>query len=257
MQILSTPDKIRWITSTAAPREDAFYPSLVKRLQNSDDEFLSKFKIKHFPVDEPIFLDTIFPLYEKEIVNRENYIFQRDELKQKYLARMKDGRNYSFYGFYSGNTLIGGFLYSIPENIISVGMRFFDRSVNKDSKSQVTLDFWAEWMFYDFIKNQGHKAYSLGIDHYPNIDRAGLPLYKLKVGSLPFKSQISKELAIDRETLVCTNHIIYFDDEQKNGQFKKIHCLYKQFDQGGILEELEKVSAWAGLIFIKDQITEQ
>jgi len=255
MQFL-IPNSVRWITSTLLPKNEAFYPSLSKRLINSDEHFTQNFETRHSNVDEKVFLEQIFPLYEKEIVERQNYIFEHDELKNKYLERIREGRKYFLYGFYEKNTehLVGGFLYSIPNEIISVAMRFFDRSINKDTKTQATLDYWGEWSFYDFVKNEGHASYSLGVDHYPNIDRAGLPLYKLKVGSLPCKHIKSESITIYSGLEKIADHMIFFTCEDNKGHYKKLNCLYKSYVQGGVLEELEKVTQWAGLEFYKEEI---
>ena len=255
MQFL-IPNSVRWITSTLLPKNEAFYPSLSRRIEHSDQHFIDNFYIQLSEVDEKVFLEKIFPLYEKEIVIRENYIFEPAELKNKYLGRIRDGRKYFLYGFYQKDTenLVGGFLYSIPHEIISVAMRFFDRSINKNTKTQATLDFWGEWKFYDFVKNEGHNAYSLGIDHYPNIDRAGLPLYKLKVGSLPCVNIKSESITIHPDLKKITDHLIFFTDEDKSGHYRKLNCLYKNYIQGGVLDELEKVTMWAGLEFYKEEI---
>jgi len=253
MHSLLISEKLRWITSTERNRSEAFYPSLARRLIHSDQNFQDLFTSDHMQINEDIFLKDILPLYEKEIASRENYIFEKDLLKEKYLTRMREGRKYFLFGFYdkSDSNLIGGYFYSIPTDTISLAMRFFDRSVNKDTKSQVTIDFWAEWIFYDFVKSQGHKKYSLGVDHYPNIDRAGLPLYKLKVGSLPYETS-SEQINIDVKSLSYQKQLVFFSNPNSNGQMSTMNCISRTQQPGGIVDELEKVTDWAGILFNKE-----
>lgn len=256
MSNLTILEKLRWITSTERDRTEAFYPSLVKRLTHSDEDFQKMFATDHKEINEDGFLNEVFPLYDQQIASRENYIFTKSQLKEKYLARMQDGRKYFLFGFYekSSSKLIGGYFYSMPTDTISMAMRFFDRDTNKNTKTQVTIDFWAEWVFYDFIKNQGHLKYSHGLDHYPNIDRAGLPLFKLKVGALPYKTETSEEISYDPLSADFQKQIVYFSDVKSNDQMAIMNCVYKIEQPGGVMEELEKVTEWAGLAFKKEKI---
>lgn len=256
MRTQSVIEKLRWITSVEHDRSEAFYPSLVRRLEHTDQEFCDQFSTDHKEITVNDFLNEILPLYDQEIASRENYIFTKDQLRQKYLKRMTDGRRYFLLGFYDSNSkrLVGGYLYSIQNDLISLAIRVFDRDVNKNTKHQVTIDFWAEWVFYDFVKSQGHKRYSLGVDHYPNIDRAGLPLYKLKVGSLPFRTETSEEVPLDLETIQFDKQLVFFSGENPSGQMTKMNCMYKFEQPGGVIDELEKITEWAGIVFDKTKI---
>lgn len=247
-------EKLRWISSTKKDRKDAFYPSLVKRLIHTDSEFQQQFSTGHKEITEDIFIQEVLPLYDQEIASRENYIFTKDRLREKYLGRMRDGRKYYLFGFYDKNSskLIGGYFYSMQDEMISLAMRVFDRDVNKNTKHQVTVDFWAEWVFYDFVKSEGHEAYSLGVDHYPNIDRAGLPLYKLKVGSLPYKTPSSETMNYNPTSFEKT--LVYFSHELPNGQMTEMNCIYKIDQPGGVVDELAKITEWAGLAFNKTKL---
>lgn len=253
MKTFSIHKKVVWYVATTSSWEATFYPSLVKKIRKSDEFFNSIFEWKILPLSKVVIEDVFFPLYEKEIENRSNYMYERDQQKKNMYEKLAGTIKYFLFGFYlkDSGKFAGGLLYSEKSaNKISVSLRTFDRTLRLQYSSVTSLDYWAEKIFFEEMKEKNTAIISHGTDNYPNIGRVGLPLFKLKVGG---KAKISTkehetEQLLEVDLLKSEKPVMFFDTPDKENFFTKAHLFYKEDNIDiSVLGELIKVLEWANI----------
>lgn len=243
--------KVNWIVPVATSWDMTFYPSLVKKIRKSDEYFMANFEWKILPLNEEIIENIFFPLYKKEIENRENYVYETDEQRKRLHEKLQEALPYFLFGFYLKSTgeFAGGILYTEKEDHkFSVFLRTFDRALRAEYSSVTSLDYWAEKVFFEEIRAKGAKTISHGTDNYPNTGRIGLPLFKLKVGGKPKVSQKEHDIIelSDAELSQSGKPTIFFTDENEESFFTVSHLFYTETAiDVSVLGELVKVLEWA------------
>lgn len=242
--------KINWEIIVKADWKEAFYPSLVKKLEKSEEYFERNIDFKLLPLNRIEEASNFFNLYDREIVSRKNYAYGANEQKLAYEKRLNLRQYYqAIITNKNGGGYVGGMIFSIFDHKLSFGLRSFDKNLRKELQKETTVDYWAEKKIHELAKSKNLNIISHGTETYPNKGRTGLVLFKLKIGGKPKLSRKEYEILnlsegdvqnFDSPTFFWTN-----PDEKE--YFKKAHIFYKnEAIKEDVLSELTKVTAWAG-----------
>jgi hypothetical protein len=242
--------KVNWKTDLTKTWQEVYYPSLVPNIIKSDSYFYQHFEIKIINVTEEVLHSLIFPVYTTEIVQRENYIFDGSEQKQKILYNLYSDIPYQLLAVFKrdDNEFVGGCLFSIREEFISVAIRAFKRDITKRYKSKTTLDYWVDTKLYDHCKNI-RTVLSHGSDSYPIVQRLGLPLFKLKVGAKPAVSYNQEYQLFTPEELHSNLPLMYFSNPKK-GIYQEANIICND-NNDSVINSLVPVLEWAKIKLVK------
>lgn len=245
--------KLKWVEYLNRDFSNSFYPSLVKKIEKSDDFFKENFSVKTVAIesfDMPE-VNEFFELYNSQIASRSNYLYKKDEQKNILKGNLDEGILYFLFGlYYNYGKFAGGLIFSKRGTKFSSALRVFDNEARQNFKSQTTLDFWCEKNFFEYAKSEKIEYITHGTDNYPNVGRIGLPLFKLKLGAKPklsSKEHEIKELS-DEELLKPGPSILFFENIDDNNFFTTCQLFYDEATvDKSVLGELEKVLEWTGI----------
>lgn len=250
----SVHTKVNWEQKVSSRWEDFFYPSLVKKLRKSDEYFNENFTFSISPVKSINDVETFLALYDKEIASRGNYVFKKNQQKETLNNKISEGKKYLLASIHKKNSgkFSGGILFHILDNKLFFYLRVFDKEIRSSFRSVTTIDFWAEKKMFEYASSQNLKFISHGTDSYPNKGRAGLVLFKLKLGGKPKVSKKEHEiLNLTEDDIKAFNTPTFFwDNPDENNFFKNAHLFMKEKEvDESVLAELVKVLQWTGIEF--------
>ena len=247
--------KITWRVDLTRDIQQLFYPSLVKKINKSNDFFNQNFFVSMHDVDEKLFIEQFFPLYEKEIVQRPDYHLDKDVVKDHILTNIRGKKEYKLFSLYikKEEKFVGGILFHLEEDRISIALRVIERAVNQQYKKRTTVDFWFESQFVNHLVDYHIQYLFHGMDTYPRQDHEiGLALFKLQVGALPMISTHETEIKhYTPQQLKKLQPVVFFDDPDCEDFLKSFHLWH---EEGQIAEEMlhsfESILSWTGVEFL-------
>lgn len=206
-------------------------------------------------IDEKLFTELFFPLYEKEIAQRPDYHLDKDEIKNHILTNIQEKKEYKLFSLYTkkDKKFVGGTLFHLEPDRISIALRVIERAVNQQYKKRTTVDFWVEAQFVDYIKQYQKLFLFHGMDTYPRREHEiGLALFKLQVGARPMISVHEKEIkTYSAQQLKKLQPIIFFDDPNTEEFLQSVHLWYEEGQLAGeMVHTMESVFSWAGIRFL-------
>lgn len=250
--------KLSWQVNTTEDWTKTFYPSLVTKIQKSVQKFQDNYETTFTSLNESpdYFTNIFFPMYERLIVSRSNYVLDSKEQFQRILDRMHQGHFYTLLSVHdkSNNTFVGGVVFLESEKI-ATALRVFDREL-QIVKAEASIDFWCEVQLYEYAQKK-QKKISHGKDSFPNIGRFGLSVFKMKIGGTPHVIDDPIEQIYSEEELIsmATEPIFFFTDPNSDGWYTKSHIFLPIiFPNTSLVNELETVLAWKNIPLIIHQV---
>ena len=246
----NSPLKITWHTNLTKTWQECFYPSVVEKLEKSQEKFENSFEIKDLVLDHGLLYDVFGPVYDKEVSSRPDYHLDRKEQFENIMNRISSGTPYNIYCIYekSTNNFTGGILYRVKDDSIAISLRAFDKDVTRNYRFRTTADYWVEAHFFNYVKQYGKNFMSHGRDKHPRIGGIGLWLYKLKVGSKPHTPPEDTEIKTftQAEFEQMDEPVLLFDNPDENGYYKDAYFFYKKDAVDlSFMNEVEVVLGWA------------
>lgn len=255
-------NKIVWRGKITENLATSFYPSFYKDIKKKESLFSENFKVVFKDATLDDLKDKLIPLYQSEIMDRENFNLDRSNIIDSIIQRvLKNPSKYKLL-FISDNvgTLVGATLFSIVGDTLQMAFRAYRRDVRiKSLKHKASLDYWGEKLVREFGIRNRLTIFSHGRDTHPYIGRrrVGLALYKLKAGTRPKLSQLDnpekpvETLEIDETFLLKKNEPVVFFDSPNNEGFYQSCSFYcpTGLVHESFINEFEVVCNWAGIVF--------
>lgn len=248
----SVHTKASWDQNLDKGWEETFYPSLVKKIRKSNDYFENLFNFKVSPIVDINEASEFFDLYDKEIASRKNYLFKQNEKREMLSGKISGGKKYfqAILRKKDTNEYAGGIIFTTVEKKLSFSFRVFDKQIRSTYRAQTSVDFWVEKKMYEYSISKEFTTIIHGNDNYPNKGRAGLVLFKLKVGSKPKISKLPHDIieVADDEIALSDTPTFFWDKSNENNYFQKAHLFYRKngIDEN-VLSEMIKVMDWTGI----------
>ena len=99
MSSFSAPAKVAWIIRIQSSWENIFYPSIVKKIKNSEAIFNQNFHAEFLDLNQTLLEKIFMPLYEQQIASRPSYHLDKDQIKNHIIKYMNQ---FPFYLWLNG-----------------------------------------------------------------------------------------------------------------------------------------------------------
>lgn len=187
------PQHIVWHVDVSSTQDAllCFSKKIAKRIRRGITYLESagyKFVIE--PVDDT-YIDLFFPLYKENILQKDNpHVF---DVKTELQKRATEGFPIEAVSLYKGNTYLGGVIYRILDEQLTINYRTFLKEF--DVKTPIGASMIADYFVYKKAIELHKSTVSHGRDRnlYGLHSGLGLPLFKLHAGAKP-KIRPSKDL---------------------------------------------------------------
>ena len=255
-------NKIIWHGKILNNLSSCFYPSFYKDILKREKLFLENFKYSFEDASVKNLTDNFIPIYQTEIMSRDNFNLKKDEIINSILERVeKNPQKYKFLFIHSNDgELFGGTLFSIVDNKLQMAFRAYKRDINISTlKHKASLDYWGEKLIREYGNNLGLTIFSYGKDTHPYIgrNRIGLALYKLKAGTRPKIPNLNdpekpiKIISFDNSFLLTQKEpLLFFSNPNTDGFYQNCFLYYpKNSIHESFINEFKIVSKWAGILF--------
>lgn len=153
-------------------------------------------------------LDAFTPLYEENIGTKKNAaIFP---VKDRIMKSIRNGENQEMVSLYEHGTFVGGMIYNIKEQNVSVSFKVFPKTPS--IKLPVNLSILAEYMLITRALELGKPTIVHGRDRnaYGQNSNIGLAMYKLQIGSVPYVSATKENPSHDEHTAIFSEDTLIF-----------------------------------------------
>lgn len=187
----------------------------------------SPFQFKIEQIDNAL-LDAFVPLYEDNMRSKQNgTIFP---VKEKILECTAKGKTYEMVSLYENNVFVGGMIYSVQKERISVAYKVFPKDT--PLKFPVSLSFVAEYKLFERAMELKKTELLHGKDRncYGVFSNVGLAMYKLQIGCLPHVSQSKENTFYEEHDIKPTSDTLVFLGS-KNGEPIHEAILYTTKDE--------------------------
>lgn len=257
------PEKIVWRSNLC----DAwFYPSVQKDIEKRGVLYQEHFSAEILKLSRENVEQIFFPLYLEEIVKKEYYYLNKQDVLNRVISRIENPENYietSILTVTDNETkkVVGCTLFNIRKNssLLFVAERAFKRNYKKELFQKATLSFWGEYNLKKYCLEKNIATISYGKDKHPyeSRERIGLSLYKLKRGGKPKAPKNTPEkpvqwIGIDELDIIKKNELmVFFSEQNTEGYFQRLNLFYpKNSLEFSFVREFAKVTDWAGLEFV-------
>lgn len=200
MDRITYPQHIVWHVDVSSSTDalNCFSKKIAKRirrgityLENAGYTFVTE------PVDDA-YIDLFFPLYKENILQKDNpHVF---DVKTELQKRATEGFPIEAVSLYKGTTYLGGVIYRILDEQLTINYRVFLREF--DVKTPIGASMIADYFVYKKAIELHKTTVSHGRDRnlYGLHSGLGLPLFKLHAGAKP-KIKPSKDLVFYSRTI--------------------------------------------------------
>ncbi len=204
--------------------EDLFNAKVNKGLRRDITRLqLANYRFVRESVDESYLLDKFLPLYKENVMKKNSPMVI--DIKEKIIDHPSHQFPYEALSLYLDNEFLGGVIFSIREDSLSIAFKTFPTKLSFSVGSSVTM-----LADYYLMKHaiELHKNYvSLGKDRnlYGLNSAIGLAMYKLRLGALPYASSKEDNSFLKEFNWDESGDILMFSAAEKGAKVEKIFLL--------------------------------
>ncbi len=247
---------VRWAVDLKKPLDALMYTSVLKKLRKKQ-ELWKAFSIDLTPLTQRKYLSLFHPIYEKVIVCKEAYVYEKDYMKKRMHTNIAR-RPYVYMSVSCADTMIGGIVFREEGSTVYVALRAFDHALVNNTCADalnlnikkiplpISLDYFVEMKFIEEMRARGHTLISHGMNIQPRRAGIGLPVFKLKCGARPHVTKKARKIWHPADNLYSGKGSIIFLKPDKSGYFRKAqYYISEESRDAPILKEAEKIFSWA------------
>lgn len=257
-------NRIVWQGKITEDLAGSFCPSFYRDIKKKEALFSENFK----PLFEDATLENItakfIPLYRSEIMDRESFTLNRNQIIDSILERIKHNplkyKLLSISHIADETKFFGAAIFSIIDKKLSMAFKAYQRDLGVEAlKHKASLDYWGEKIIREYGFKMGLAIFSYGRDTHPYVGRkrVGLALYKLKAGTKPKLPKMNnpekpvETMEINESFLLSKNEpVVFFSSPNENGFYQNCYFYYPADSvHESFINEFRVVCEWAEILF--------